>query len=570
MTAVNPRRWRVALPGILAFCILLALYLPMLLRWEEAYVVVHDNLDSEVTYLDVLHRAGLAVSTDPAARIEQVMNGIPRSLYRSGYNLTVVLFWWLPPHGAYLIGGLLAHMVALFGMFHLLVTHFMPERDHRVRAWCVALCFAVIPFYSIYGLTFAAQPLLLSAFLSFRKGLCRWGDLAIVLLFPLTVLNYMVTPFAMAVLGIIGIWDLMRKRSFRPIFWLMLAILGTTMVLVEWGLLRAMFSAQAMVSHRTEWDLPVFGDTGLSASLAKTISLFLHGHYHAGLFFTLPALVAAGIAALIAMRTADTRLILGLVITILLFMAMLPMYPTLLVFAGDSAPLLKYFTFSRFFFLTPVMWALVLALSFRTYGTRSWAGPVVALITIMHVYYAVRNDQEVVDNHRAMRGIQPDRPSFNAYYAPRLFDQIKDRVGAPMNTLRFVSLGFPPNIAQFNGLYTLDSYQNNYELAYKHQFRKIIARELERSLSLRSYFDAWGSRCYLWSSELGKQYNFHKGTDVTLRTIDLDLNAFVAMGGTHILSTVTISGPMAEQLTLLDMFEDEHSAWRIRLYEVDR
>ncbi|MBO5281674.1 MAG: hypothetical protein J6B43_00890, partial [Lachnospiraceae bacterium] len=62
-----------------------------------------------------------------------------------------------------------------------------------------------------------------------------------------------------------------------------------------------------------------------------------------------------------------------------------------------------------------------------------------------------------------------------------------------------MSLGITPAAALYNGFYCLDGYSNLYPLEYKHEFREIIARELEKSEGVRVYFDAWGNRCYLFN-----------------------------------------------------------------------
>ena len=69
----------------------------------------------------------------------------------------------------------------------------------------------------------------------------------------------------------------------------------------------------------------------------------------------------------------------------------------------------------------------------------------------------------------------------------------------PVEDYRVASIGIHPAIAQYNGFYTLDTYNNFYPLSYKHEFRKIIEKELEKNKKIRNYFDAWGGRCYFFT-----------------------------------------------------------------------
>ena len=83
-------------------------------------------------------------------------------------------------------------------------------------------------------------------------------------------------------------------------------------------------------------------------------------------------------------------------------------------------------------------------------------------------------------------------PSFKQFYATDQFNEIDQYIGAPKSSYRVASIGLHPAIAQYNGFYTLDTYNNFYPLEYKHQFRKIIAAELDKNAHLRQYFDDMG------------------------------------------------------------------------------
>ncbi len=94
-------------------------------------------------------------------------------------------------------------------------------------------------------------------------------------------------------------------------------------------------------------------------------------------------------------------------------------------------------------------------------------------------------------------------PTFREFYASDQFKQIKRFIGRSPDSYRVASIGLHPAIAQYNGFYTLDTYANIYPLKYKYQFRKIIAKELDKNPVLKRYFDEWGAAatCLLTSSE---------------------------------------------------------------------
>ena len=128
--------------------------------------------------------------------------------------------------------------------------------------------------------------------------------------------------------------------------------------------------------------------------------------------------------------------------------------------------------------------------------------------------------------------------------------------------------GFHPAIAQYNGFYTLDSYNNFYPLSYKHEFRKIIEKELEKNKTIRTYFDEWGGRCYLFTDELGKHYMFKKTSKKKLNDVQFNLEPFKEMGGHISFSAVPIVNAKDNHLVLERVFSSKESIWKIYLYKV--
>lgn len=554
--------------GPMCALVVVALAAPAMLLGEDAWFTIHDNLDSEVSYLHVLHASGTAYSTDPSVRIDQVMNGIPRAFYRSGWNLTVFLFGLFPLHWAYIINALLSHLIALFGMRYLLKRHVLTKPSDDWATWLIGLGFAVLPFYSTYGCTVPAQPLLLSGFLSLRKGNATRTDALLIIVFPFVVLNYMVTPFAIAVLGAMGAWDVLRARRINWRYWGMLVMLGLLFLTVEVGLLRSMFGPEAYASHRQEWRIDDLMPTGFGEGVAQAVSFFLHGHYHTGLFYSVPILMAVVVAVLLGRGATPVRNMLFVLGCAALFIAIFPIYFWLIHEFGDRFPFISYFTGNRFFFLAPLCWLMVLGYAAVVLLERAWGRWLLAAVCGLHVLYAVRNDEETMNDLRQLSGEHTTTPNYRGFYARDVFSAMKARIGAEPSSYRVACLGLPPNIAQVNGLYTLDSYQNNYELSYKHAFRPIIETELDKSDELSEYFDAWGSRCYLWSAELGQRYDLHKGNGLVLRNTLFDLDAFRALGGRYIISAVGLEGPMAGRLEHLGIFNSNTSAWELNLYRV--
>ena len=160
------------------------------------------------------------------------------------------------------------------------------------------------------------------------------------------------------------------------------------------------------------------------------------------------------------------------------------------------------------------------------------------------------------------------KPSVKEFYAEDLFEQIKEHIDLPIEDYRVASVGLHPAISQYNGFYTLDSYNNFYPLSYKYEFRKIIEKELKKNKTIRTYFDEWGGRCYLFTDELGKHYMFKKGSKKKLTEVQLNLEPFKKMGGTYLFSAVPIVNAADNHIVLDHVFSSKETSWEIYLYKV--
>lgn len=180
---------------------------------------------------------------------------------------------------------------------------------------------------------------------------------------------------------------------------------------------------------------------------------------------------------------------------------------------------------------------------------------------------------DVKSNVQKLRNPDYGILSFREYYALGVMDQVeaylREATGREPDEYRVVSLGIDPAAALYQGFYCLDGYSNNYSLEYKRAFRRILAPELDRSDYLREYFDGWGNRCYLFSSECPGYYTIEKN-GFYFSDYRLDTEALRELGGEYLLSAAYIANAEEQGLTLLreEPFETEDSYYRIFLYEV--
>jgi hypothetical protein len=217
------------------------------------------------------------------------------------------------------------------------------------------------------------------------------------------------------------------------------------------------------------------------------------------------------------------------------------------------------FNFARFQFLRPLVIYVGFALGLKIIWNHSkrWRQYTVFFLIAQILLLFCFNDEIIYRK----------KPTVSEFYSEELFEDIKTHIGLPQNDYRVVSIGIHPAIAQYNGFYTLDTYNNFYPLTYKYEFRKIIEKELSKNKTIRTYFDEWGGRCYIFTAELGKRYMFKKNTKKTLKNLELNTEAFKKMGGSYIFSAVPIENALDNQLFLERTFESDLSAWKIYLYK---
>ena len=560
-----------ALLGLLVFL------LPLVALGPRTFILLHDNLEAEVVWAYLLAKLHLALAHGPGTVVLPIMNGLPREALRSGLSFTIFVFHLLPdsPLAAYLVHEVLVRVVALLGMYWLLRRYGLARPEQRGLAAAVALLWAVLPSYSIFGLSVLGQPWLLRAALDLRAGRGRWGAWLVCVALPWWSSFVLVGPFIAAVWGLGLLVDLGRRgRAAWPATWRGvggLALLLLSYVVVEWQLFYGLLVAKTFVAHREEFDLAQLARPGLRRGLREAGQLFWLGHYHASPFFKGGIVLAV---AVVLMRLAGParRQLLGRVggglASIAGLCLLAGLLPQLAVQLQGRLPLLHAFSLERFYFLLALPWVLVLVLALQ----RLPAGRLAYALVALQALPALAANPELTNNLRTLAGRPwPDAPGYMAYVAPGLLRQAQAAIyahtGQRPPAYRVACLGLPPAVAQLNGFYTLDSYQTLYPLAYKHAFRSIIAGELAKSPELATYFDAWGNRCYLFSAELGRAFLVGKLPGRTVQHWAFDAAAFRRLGGRYVLSSVRLARPAESGLSLLGVFDDSAAYWQLYVYE---
>ncbi len=544
--------------------ILLA-YLPFLLLGEASYLVEHDNLDSELVYLQMLKLSDNLLGWNGSSIVPNVFNGVPRSYFHSEFSFVRILFYLLPTFWAYVVNSLLVRIIGLVGLL-LLTSDYISAVNKGAEVLIIATIFACLPVYTLYGVSILGQPLLLWAFLNLRENRRVLISFPIIILFPFYSHFAMVAPFILVALVLFGMYHLFFEK--KPVYsWYWFGIVGLflSFILSSVSIINN-FLFSNTVSHRSAW--VQIAPSAYEAAVTS-INTFLFGQYHAAYLITAPGFIAA--IYVIVKKTNYTLVLIIISLAIATISVFNGIYPILSIYSKEAIPILSTFQFNRFTTLIPVLYFLLLLVICQTKSINKFV--LYAVIGIQGVLVGISN-KEIVYNYIKLifpnKSRVKDISSFQSYYAESLFEQVSKYIGVPKKNYRVVSVGIHPSVAQYNGFYTLDGYLNNYPLSYKRSFRKVIAKELDKSLWLKQYFDNWGSRCYIFSAELreGCYVACDRNSPASLSKLSIDMEQLKHMGGRYIFSAVPILNSDELGIKMKRVFTDETSEWTIYLYDV--
>ncbi|MBT2755451.1 hypothetical protein J7E71_05695 [Mesobacillus foraminis] len=545
---------------ILAALVILALFLsPLFLLGEDAHIRVHDNLDSNLAWYKVLVESGeLTGSID--ARIPQIINGeLQRNAFGTEFSVIVWLYALFPTMIAYGLSQALTRFVAFIGMYLLLKKHIVPGPQLAVIRVGTALAFAMTPFWPSGMLSTLGMPMALWAFLNIRQGEKSWKNYLVLTLLPFyssLVLGFF---FFLSAMGLFWLTDLIRGKGWNWRFLISIAYMALIYMLVEYRLFYS-FLFDHEPNSRDEY---FHARLSLLHSIRLTFKNFVLGHTHVLTVHTLVILPILLIAFYYIWLNKGWKRE-KVFVFLFAFNFLLSAWYAFWFYKGwlpltERFHFLDTFNFARYHFLRPLVLYLLFALGLGIlWGQGKAWRKIVPLLIAAQILVLTFSNEEIV---------YQKKPTVEQFYAEEQFMEIKEHIGLPQEDYRVASIGLHPAIAQYNGFYTLDTYNNFYPLSYKREFRKIIEKELAKNKTIRTYFDEWGGRCYLFTDELGKHYMFKKKTKKTLKNLELNIDAFKNMGGRYIFSSVPIENAGSNGLFLEEVFDSKSSAWKIYLYK---
>ncbi|MED3794424.1 DUF6044 family protein [Niallia alba] len=547
----------------IAIVIVLLWVLPYFVLNEDAHMRVHDNLDSNLGWYEVMKDNGIAFSPLHTP-VEQIMNGeFSRDTYYSEYYAMVFLFQLFPPVIAYGLSQAITHFVAFLGMYLLLKKYVMKEEHKNAYLITigVALAFSLTPYWPSGMLSILGMPLALWSMMNIKKGERNWKDAAVLTIIPFFSTFVIGFFYFLAAMGMFWLYDCIKNRKGNWAFLIAIIYMIFIYLAIDY---RLVFSMIAPLSDElTNRDVFYQSKLNFVQTLKLVVKNYVISHNQDRTihqFIILPLTLYGLIIVLLKKTLKENKLYVGLH----LLNIVLSTWYAFWFFEGwqplkEKFGILTSFNFARFHYLRPMIIYTLFALTLKMIWKNGHFGrKLVSVLIIGQLLILVPTNEQIM---------YKNQPSYKEYFAEEQFADIKEFIGKPLDQYRVVSIGIHPNVAQYNGMYTLDSYSNIYPLTYKLQFRKIIEPELNKNKALRNYYDDWGGRCYIFVDELGKYYQYSKQSDKEINHLQLNVEALKEMGGQYILSALPINNAEETNLEFMKDFESKESNWHIYLYK---
>ncbi len=540
-------------PLVAGWVVVLCYVLPYFIYGKSLPLVVHDNLDSNLVWIKVLLEGGHFTDFD-ATTVSPIMNGLPVSSLAPVYNFSALLIATFGLFWGYVACKSLMAMMAYVGAW-LLVRRFIMPFGNTWVITAAAVCYGVLPFWG-FGFSMASLPFLFVAFMSIRRQGLQAPAWAWVIFALGGFISSLISIgfFFIALCGLWAVYDAVFGRHK-----LLPSLLGLILLSISYSLTHIRlfigFFGESHVSHRIEIESTY---TYIGLIFSRFNDVFIEGWYHSASCHTyiLIPILACFFLAFRQMRQPI------LYLNILEFLVLSSLWFSIINWSGlafimDPLQAILPLQFGRLQFLQALAWIIAFTLALHVLVRVNRFGTYAAMLIIAgQVVYLFTLFENSSENENI---------SFEHYYAEALFAEAREQLGDP-STYRVLSVGIPPAVALYNGFYTLDGYVPDYPLAYKEEFGRLIQGELERDAALAKGFEAWGSRAYAFSAELGGDYTVLKGQDMRIERLELDRSLFREMGGKYLFSAVAISDP---DFDLVAVFKDDGSAWDVFVYGLE-
>mgnify|MGYP007070202557 CR=1 FL=1 len=376
-------------------------------------------------------------------------------------------------------------------------------------------------------------------------------------------------------------WVISRKPKYRLLGGLCALSLG--LMIAEYRLFYTVFFGKELLRNNMTVQLLSFRE-----AVKQSLTGFFHGHYHSAdshWYVVLPVCSIYFIFTLITLKKHKTQF--KTILCLLLWIAFnavlfgfdhwLP-----LLTLKNMIPGLKGCSLARTLWFNGFLWYFMFCIVLINIKRYKKTLCVLALLTVCfvpqtynHIWLNFMYHLPVKDAVKQFL-LYGERPklaelvrrksndlSYKEFYSQELFEKIKRAINYDGEWS--IAYGMHPAILYYNKIATLDGYHSYYTQEYKEQFRKLIAPDLEIDERNRFYYDTWGGRAYIFSTECS--YAPVREYETEAANMFIDANVFKEMGGKYIFSRTRITNYEDLGITCIGKFSDNSSPYLIYVYQ---
>lgn len=552
-------------------------FLPYIINGRNSVITYHDQLDGEIlTY--IFNAKYLFSKTDI---IPELMNGMSKNAFVPPAPAMILIYKAFSPFMAFMICLFIAKITAFSSMYFLLFKLF----DRWETAIVGAVLFMLIPFYSVYGLCIPGIPLVLYSFLLIKD---KKYILSVLLTFVYGINSSLaLVGFAMIIVtALIAFYEAVKEKNYKA--FLIPAFLTVTYSILNINLvMQILAKSEEFVSHKSEVVYqPMSFLQAVDEIFVKGVS-YAQSNQVCLIPMILLGLVVLAITAIKTRKVkekikTDEAVLLASCISIVAITLVYIMLesPVVISLKNQSSGIFHEFNFTRFSWLMPVAWILAFSSSMnfvirkiekaKKKKVKQILFSVILVACTFLCMFGLLDKSDIKPNVARIKAKgNYHMVTWNQFFCEDVFEIVDGYTDDDKSSYRVASIGIYPSIAAYNGYYCLDAYSNNYDVEYKHEFRKIIEKELDKNDYIRQNFDEWGNRCYLFNATSGTYALYEKEYMDAINELDFDYGQMKKMGCKYIFSTHYILNE-EDNLKLLNeeaVMTDE-SWFKLWIYEI--
>ena len=546
---------------------------------EGSYIQVHDNLDLFASQLQIMKNTDTFFAHDV---LLPMLGGISRNNFGSEFSLYNILFYLLPNFWAYMAGYAFKIAIGIFS-FCLLAKDVYGDtyEVYRPLVLVIATAYGLIPVFPAYGIAFTSVPLIVYLLRRIYLKPNAWLYLGVFLYPLLSYFSYFgIFLLAYVALAVVILW--IRDKRFPKGITVSLFLLAAGYIAFEHRLFKEMLFSDVVTIRGSM----VSADLSFAENLKSVWAVFTSTNFHeqdSHMYLVLPVcliglvLINFGYIRRKEFRkilTDSCNLVLGLIVFNCIIYGLYD-WKAFRELVEAIVPQLTGFQFNRFTFFNPFLWyALLFLIVKRMYDSRKkvliWVANVIVMAAVLIVMFKPQMYNDFYNTcyynaYSILKQTQVNDLNYEEYYSQDLFSYIKEEIGYDGEWS--AAYGLNPAILQYNGIATVDGYLGMYSQEYKEAFRKVIAPALETAPGNRIYFDNWGARAYLFSGADESTYAPYRDLGLSDYSLQIDTDAYKAIGGQYIFSRIEISNREELGLTLKGVYSHDSSPYTIYLYE---